>query len=62
MLRANKPQESTADDVPPPPAVADQVRLMTSAMAPFMIPMITMLASESEPSVEPLSDSAGEAA
>lgn len=62
MLRANKPPESAADDAAPPPAVADQVRLMTSAMAPFVIPMISMLAVDDEPAVEPFSDVAGEAA
>jgi hypothetical protein len=63
LLRAAKTQESSGDDGPPaPPAVADQVRMMTSAMAPFIIPMISMLAVDDEPAAEPLSDIAGEAA
>jgi hypothetical protein len=36
--------------------------MMTSAMAPFIIPMISMLAVDDEPAAEPLSDIAGEAA
>lgn len=62
MLRPAKTDENGGDDSPRPPALADQVRLMTSAMAPFMIPMISMLAVDDEPAVEPLSDVAGEAA
>ncbi len=48
-------------DVPAPWAVPDKVRLVTSAMAPFLIPMITMLAAHSGVE-ESLSATAGEAA
>lgn len=44
-----------------PPAIADQVKLMTSAMAPFLIPMVAMLSANAVEE-EPLSATAGEAA
>ena len=48
-------------DATGPPAISDQVKLVTSAMAPFLIPMIAMLAMDAAEE-EPLSATAGEAA
>lgn len=48
-------------DAPAPLAVTDQVKMVTSAMAPFLIPMVAMLAMDAVED-EPLSTTAGEAA
>jgi hypothetical protein len=61
-VRAVRVPEQPDGDQPPAPALSDQVRLMTSAMAPFLIPMLTLLAPEQVEQIEALSDTAGEAA
>lgn len=48
-------------DAAAPLAVTDQVKMVTSAMAPFLIPMVAMLAIDAVED-EPLSATAGEAA
>lgn len=48
-------------DAPAALAVTDQVKMVTSAMAPFLIPMVAMLAMDAVDD-EPLSATAGEAA
>ena len=61
-VRTARAADQTDTDGPSPPALGDQVRLMTSAMAPFLIPMLTLLAPEQVEATEAFSDSAGEAA
>jgi hypothetical protein len=62
MTRASRERTREFDpDAPAPLAVTDQVKMVSSAMAPFLIPMVAMLAMDAVDD-EPLSATAGEAA